>query len=115
MEYNQQNMHQVLLRRLRVGEQFKVRNGPMANANASMYAQAGNWLTVKSFKHTTPSRHHHVLYRECSIPVSYYYVDDAFDSWFDYHMDIYQTNLMILKTDRKKPVELKIKPNLPII
>jgi len=113
--YNQQDIEHVLLRKLKVGESFKVRKGPMNNINNSMDAQKGNWLTVKSLNRASLSTHHHPLYHEHRIPVVYYHVDDGSNSWLDYHMDIYETNLMILKTDRTKRIRLKIKPSLPII
>lgn len=115
MPYNQQDMHLVVLRKLMVGESFKVRNGPMENSNRSMDMQKGNWVTVTMVNPSAFSTHHHPIYDECNIPTYHYRVDKSFNSWFDYHMDIYETNLMILRTDRKKKMDLRIKPSLPII
>jgi len=117
----------MLIRPLRIGEQFKVMPAHlgMRNSNEYMRSLAGQWLTVMDIKENNDTvnrwRYYDPIYRDpfyADTLITFDYSveeheDDFIEHWYDYHMDIYATNLRLIDKDNKK-VKLTA-PNLPTI
>lgn len=117
----------MLIRPLRIGEQFKVMPAHlgMRNSNEYMRSLAGQWLTVMDIKENENTggrwRYYDPIYRDpfyadTLIPFDYSveeHEDGFIEHWYDYHMDIYATNLRLIDKDNKR-VKLT-EPNLPTI
>ena len=104
------DIHRTLLRTLKRGELFKVKEGYMHNTNQGMLDLQGTWLKVsKAYLVRSDSRDHFDrLFREHNLPVYDYSVEPNQDNpyaesdhWYEYHMDIYATNLEITRTDNR--------------
>lgn len=116
-------IHTVLLRPLKDGEHFKVSNPLTRNNTASpMKNFEGEWVTVTKSKQDFDGDYGYFnhVYASLQIPIMVYNIgEDIFNesgvqyAWYDYHMDIYATNLRILKSDRANVPLLKQEPQMP--
>ena len=105
------DIHRTLLRTLKRGEMFKVKEGYMDNTNQGMLNLQGTWLKVSAaYRVRSESRDYFDnLFEEHHLPIYDYSVEmndgnNPFaesDHWYEYHMDIYATNLEITRVDNR--------------
>lgn len=117
----------MLIRPLKVGEQFKVLPPSLnlRNSNEHMRNLRGQWLTIMNTRPDNmhvdhwayyPAIYRDPLYKDEARMVDYSvreHEDGFIEHWYDYHMDIYETNLRLIHKE-SKGTEL-LAPNLPTI
>jgi len=108
-----------LIRELVLGEKFKVLPKPELNINMNMLEFRCTWVTVSDVI-TSPFTDY---LDDCYIKeheTTAYHIQEEVDlndfsgDWHPYHMDIAETNYLILKNDRAINF-IKAKPSMPSI
>lgn len=113
-KYNEQDLATKLIRPLNVGESFMVAFNLELNVSEEMYEYCGDWMHV--FK---TDRSGDYMFDSPSIEfdgkiTSYRVTDDSgLWEWFPYHMNIFETNKRLLKTDQSLSAPIKYSKGLP--
>ena len=113
------NIDKYLLRKLEVGDHFKVLDLLDRNYNPDMQDLQNEWLTVESRKLINYIQDSDPFYVIEGDELIYFAKEDTNSyrggsNWHPYHMNILETNNWILKKDRALN-DYKVKPTLPTI
>lgn len=114
-----ENIDKYLLRKLQVGDHFKVLHLLSRNYNPDMQDFQDKWLTVENRNLIDYIKYSDPFYITENNELVYHVKEDAgsyrgSSNWHPYHMNIIETNRWILKKDTAVN-NYKAKPTLPTI